>query len=100
MNRLVAMAIIIFAASSWACRRSAHQNTNAPGTRSTPTTLASDFESSGFGHGSGVELRRRSNGATMRYGCQDRSSSAAALDLVRTERIGQLVEKTDVLGDN
>jgi hypothetical protein len=36
----------------------------------------------------------------MRYGCQDRSSSTAALDLVRTERIGQLVERTDVLGDN
>jgi hypothetical protein len=100
MNRLIAMAVIVFAASSWACHRSAHQNTNAPRTRSTPTALASDFELSAFGNGSGVDFRRRSNGATLRFGCQDRSSSTSALDLVRNERIGHLVENTDVLGDN
>jgi hypothetical protein len=100
MNRSVVLATIIFAACNGACRRSSHQSTDTPATPNVPTALASDFETLPFGHGSGVDLRRHSNGATLRYGCQDRSSSTSALDLVRNERIGQLIEKTDVLGDN
>jgi hypothetical protein len=106
MSRVTLTVIIATGILSVSCRRSSEptfvQRTSPSptATHSAPTALAKDFESTGIAHGSGDDYRRRSNGAYLRYGCADRSSEEAALELVRNERIGHLIGKTDVLADN
>jgi hypothetical protein len=94
MNRVFAI-FIIGLISIAACRRSPQSSTML----TPPTALSTAFEPIGVINMFAEDYRRPSDGAIVRFGCQDRASSAKVLAMVRNgASSAQLTDVTDADG--
>jgi hypothetical protein len=75
--------------------RFVHMHTSTAGIDEV-TVPSNEFKGTGFTNMVTEHYIRESDGASVRFGCSDRSSASEALKLVRVETTGNLVETTYV----
>ena len=92
---LLMLAVGLFANISCGGSHQRAEVATAATPRSVP--LSDTFERTGDFDMFMESYRRDSDGATVRFGCSDRASAAAALALVQGERQARRVEKTKVI---